>query len=76
MEVNSSNEIIDYKTQVWKIQLTMVINFISSKDSDEIGTIQTESHNIEIVIRNEIDKVIGELLKFFLQKCQEGLEKK
>ena len=76
MEVNSSNEIIDYKTQEWKIQLTMVINFISSKDSDKIGTIQTESHNIEIMIRNEIDKVIGELLKFFLQKCQEGLEKK
>ena len=33
----SSNEAIDYETQFgeWKIQLTMSINFISFKDSDE-----------------------------------------
>ena len=30
----------DHETQgEWKIKLTMVINFISSKDSDEIRTI-------------------------------------
>ena len=32
-EVHSGNEVIDCKTQgEWKIQLTMIINFISSKD--------------------------------------------
>ena len=32
---NSDNTIIKHKTQnEWKIQLTMTINFISSKDSE------------------------------------------
>ena len=37
LRVHSSNEVIYYVTQFekWKIQLTMSINFISSKDSDE-----------------------------------------
>ena len=37
--IHSGNKIIQYKTQSeWKIQLIMTINFISSKDSDEIRT--------------------------------------
>ena len=45
-----SNIINDQKTQgERKIELTMTINFISSKDSDETGTIHTKSDNIEIV---------------------------
>ena len=36
LKVYSGNKIIDYKTPAeWKIQLTMSINFISSRDSDE-----------------------------------------
>ena len=37
LKVYSINEVFDYETQFgeWKIQLTMSINFISSKDSDE-----------------------------------------
>ena len=35
------NTVIDYKTQrEWKIQLSMGINFMSSKDSNEIRTMQ------------------------------------
>ena len=43
-----SDMINDHKTwrRDWKIQLTMQINFISSKDSDETRTMYTESHNI------------------------------
>ena len=43
---------IKHKTQSeWKIQLTMSINFVSSKpDSDEIRTMLTKSDNIEIMI--------------------------
>ena len=45
-----SNIINDQKTQgERKIELTMTINFISSKDSDETGTIHTKSDNIEIM---------------------------
>ena len=38
-KVHSGNEVINYKTQgEWKIQLTMIINFTSSTDFDEIRT--------------------------------------
>ena len=52
--VHSGNEIINCKTQgAWKIQLIMIVNFISSKDSDEIRTMHTKSNNVEIMIANE-----------------------
>ena len=48
-----SDMINDHKTQSeWKIQLTMQINFISSKDSEETRTMHTMSSNIEIVMGN------------------------
>ena len=53
-KVYSGNEVIDYETQgEWKIQLTMVINFISSKDSDEIHAMCAKSDNTEIIIGNK-----------------------
>ena len=58
-KVHSSNTVIDYKTQgEWKIQLAMIINFISSKDSNEIHTMRTKSNNIEIMMGNETDEII------------------
>ena len=58
----------------WKIQLTMAINFISSKDSDETHTMHTKSNNVEIMMGSETDEIIKEVFKSFLQKYQEGLE--
>ena len=58
----------------WKIQLTMAINFISSKDSDETQTMHTKSNNAEIMIGSETDEIIEDLFESFLQKYQEGLE--
>ena len=52
----------------------MVINFISSKDSDETQTMHTKSNNVEIMIGSETDEVIETLFESFLQKYQEGLE--
>ena len=49
LKVHSRNKVIDYETTLgeWKIQLTMTINFVSSKDdSDEIRTMHTKSDNI------------------------------
>ena len=48
LKVHSCNEVIDYETQYgeWKIQLTMSINFISSKDSDETRNIHTKSYGL------------------------------
>ena len=67
--------IIDYKTQgEWKIQLTMSVNFISSKDSDEICNLHTRSNNIEIMMVNETDEIIDEIFEHFLQNYQKDLE--
>ena len=76
LRVHSSNEVFDYETQYgeWKIQLTMSINFISSKDSDETRNMHTKSNNIEIMVGSETDEIIEELFKSLLQRYQEGLE--
>ena len=58
----------------WKMQLTMAINFISSKDSDETRTMHTKSNKVEIMIGSETDEITEVLLESFLQKYQEGLE--
>ena len=76
LKVHSSNEVFDYKTQFgeWKIQLTMPINFISSKDSDETCNVHTKSNNIEIMMGSQTNYIIEELFESLLQRHQEGLE--
>ena len=65
----------DHKTQSeQKIQLTIQINFLSSKDSEETSTMHTKSDNIEIMIGKETDEIIEKLFKSLLQKYQERLE--
>ena len=66
----------DHKNQrEWKIQLTMAINFISSKpDSDVTGIMHTESNNTEIMIGSDTNEIIEELFKSLLDKYQENLE--
>ena len=59
-----------------KIQLTMKINFISSLDTGEIRTMDSNSKNVEILMGSETDDIIDELLKSFLQRYQEKLEEK
>ena len=54
----------------------MTINFVSSKDSDEIYTMQAKSNDIEIMMGNETDEIIEERFESLLQKYQEGLEEK
>ena len=73
--IHSGNRITKHKTQSeWKIQLTMAINFISSKDSDETRTMHAKSNNVEIMMGSETNEIIEELFKSFLQRYQEGLE--
>ena len=72
---NLGNTITEHKTQSeWRIQLTMAINFISSKDSDETHTMHAKSNNVEIMIGSETDEIIKELFKSFLQRYQGGLQ--
>ena len=67
--------IVDYKAQgEWKTQLTMSINFISSKDSDETRNLRTKSNNIEIMMSNKTGEVIDEIFKCFSQNFPKDLE--
>ena len=73
-----SDMISDHKTQEeWKIQLSMTINFISSKYSDEIRIMHTKIENYyseNITMSSDTDEIIKELFKSLLQRYQEGLE--
>ena len=65
--IHSSNRIMKCKTQnEWKIQLTMAINFISSKDSDETRTMRAKGNNVEIMkLFNLWMKLLRNFLSFF-----------
>ena len=72
---SGNNTIINYKTQgEWKIRLTMTINIMFSKDSDETRTMHTKSKNIEIMMGNGTAEIIRELLETLLQRYEKGLE--
>ena len=69
-----SDIINDDKTQgKWEIHLTMAINFIFSKDSEETCTMHTKSDNIEFMIGN-IMKSLKNFLILFYQNIKKGLE--
>ena len=59
----------------WKIQLTIDVNFISSKDdSNEIHTMHVKSNNVEFMLGSESDEIIENIFESLLQRYQEGLE--
>ena len=65
----------DHKTRrEWKIQLTMEINFISFKDSEETRSMLTKSHNIAIMVGNKTDRIIEKLFESLLQNYKKDLE--
>ena len=76
-KVLSGNEVTNYKIQgEWKIRLIMIINFRSSKDSDETRTMRTTGSTIKIMMGVEADEVIEEFSESFLQKHQKEFEEK
>ena len=62
------------KTDTWKTQLPIKINIISSKDIDEERVMDSKSDNTEIMICNEVDKVIKEDFELLLYRNQIRLE--
>ena len=52
----------------------MIINFVSSKDSDESRSMYTNSDNIEIKMGNETDEIVEKNFKYLLQRYQERSE--
>ena len=74
-KIHSGNKVIDWKTQgEWKIQLSMTINFISSRESDEIRIMHTKSDNLHIMMGKGTNETIKEPFDSLLQRYQEGLE--
>ena len=58
------NVIIDLqKSDAWKIQLTITINFISSKDAEEERVMHSMSDNIKFTPYSNVNEVIDELFK-------------
>ena len=58
------------KSDALKIQLTRTINFISSKDTDELCVMHSKSDNIEIMVDDKEDEVIKKLFKSCLYRYQ------
>ena len=62
----------DQKTNEWKIQINMHVNFISSNDAGETRTIFVWSNNVEIRLGHETDGIINRLINSFLYNYQKG----
>ena len=61
-------------SDTWKIQLTIAINFIPSKDIEEECVMHLNSDNIKFTSYNSIHEVVNELFKSLYSKYQEHLE--
>ena len=59
---------------MWKIQLTIANDFVSSTDSDEDRLMHSKSDNIEVIINDEADQVIKELFHSLVNRYQNNLE--
>ena len=51
--------------RVWKIQISMCVNFISSKDTEETCTIYMWSNNESIMWGSDTDNIFRELFRSF-----------
>ena len=60
---------------MWKIQLTIAVNFICSKDTDEKHVMHSMSDNIKIMNNDKADEFIEELFQSFFSRYQIWLEK-
>ena len=52
----------------WKIQISVSLNFVSSKDSNEVRTMYTKSDNADVLIGNTTDGIIKELFESTLKR--------
>ena len=60
--------------KIWKIQLTIAINFISSKDAEEEHVMHSRSNNIKFISYNDASEVVDELFESLHSRYQGNLE--
>ena len=66
----------DYRIarRVWEIQISMCVNFISSKDAGETRIIYVWSDNVSIMRGSDTDYIIRKMFRSFLRNYQEELK--
>ena len=57
-----------HRSDIWKIQLTIAINFISSKDTEEERVMHSTYDNIIFALYNDVNEVVNELLESLRSK--------
>ena len=57
-------------SDTWKIQLTIAINFISSKDANEKCLMHSKSNNIEFMTYDNVNEIFNELFESLFSRCQ------
>ena len=60
--------------KVWKIQISMHVNFISSEDTGKTRTIVVWSNNMKIMWGSDTDDIIRELFEILLRNYQDELK--
>ena len=70
MKPNLIDLINENKTNEWKIQINMHINFLPSNDTGEVRTVFVWSDNEKIRLGNETDEIIKRLINYFLNNYQ------
>ena len=58
----------------WKIQLTIAINLIFSKDTEKERVMHLNSDNIKFTSYSEVNEVVNEIFRSLRSKYQESLE--
>ena len=67
--------IIDLQnSDIWKIQVTITINFISSRNAEEECVIHSNGKNIKFTSYNDANKVVDELFESLRSRYQDNLE--
>ena len=61
-------------SEIWYIQLSIANKFICSIDNDEEQIVHSKSDNIEIIIKDEANKVIKELFESLKNRYSTNLE--
>ena len=63
-----------WKMDTWKIQLTLAINFISSKDAEEERVMHSRSNNVKLTSHNDAHQVVDQLFESLHSKYEGNLE--
>ena len=62
------------KSDTWKIQLMIVVDFMSSEGIEGECVMHSKSDSLEIMLYDETDEVIKELFELLLSRCQIDLD--